>query len=211
MVKLEELLDEALKSSKRRNFVQSVDVIVTIDKNRAKAQTFNELVYLPVKFRSPDEIVIIGSGDVALEAKRQNLRLVDPDTLDRLATNKREAKKLATRSFAFIAEASLMPRVGKALGPILAPRGKMPVPIPNVAALQATFERLLGATRLRGRNVFGVQAKIGYENMSKEDLLKNAKALIDYLEKKLPPKSIDRIGFKLTMGKPVKAKYDEVS
>ncbi|MGC9208950.1 MAG: 50S ribosomal protein L1 [Nitrososphaeria archaeon] len=211
MVKLEELLDEALKSSKRRNFVQSVDVIVTIDKNRTKAQTFNELVYLPVKFRSPDEIVIIGSGDVALEAKRQNLRLVDPDTLDRLATNKREAKKLATRSFAFIAEASLMPRVGKALGPILAPRGKMPVPIPNVAALQATFERLLGATRLRGRNVFGVQAKIGYENMSKEDLLKNAKALIDYLEKKLPPKSIDRIGFKLTMGKPVKAKYDEVS
>jgi large subunit ribosomal protein L1 len=211
LVKLEELLDEALKSSKRRNFVQSVDVIVTIDKNRTKAQTFNELVYLPVKFRSPDEIVIIGSGDVALEAKRQNLRLVDPDTLDRLATNKREAKKLATRSFAFIAEASLMPRVGKALGPILAPRGKMPVPIPNVAALQATFERLLGATRLRGRNVFGVQAKIGYENMSKEDLLKNAKALIDYLEKKLPPKSIDRIGFKLTMGKPVKAKYDEVS
>lgn len=211
MVKVEELIQEAIKRSKKRNFVQSVDIIITLDKKRIKAQTFNDLVYLPVKFRSPDEIVVIAGGETALEAKKLNLKLIEPDYLDRLASNKREAKKLASKSYAFIAEASVMPRVGKTIGPILAPRGKMPIPIPGPAALAATFERVLASTRLRGRNVFGVQAKIGYENMSVSDLAKNFKAVLEYLEKKLPPKSVARVGVKLTMGEPVKVSYDEVS
>jgi len=87
----------------------------------------------------------------------------------------------------------------------------MPIAIPNAAALNAAFDRLLGSTRIRGKNVFGIQAKIGVESMKKEDIIKNAKALLEYLEKKLPPKSISRVGFKLTMGEPAKAKYEEVA
>jgi len=211
LVTLEELYDQTIQKSKKRNFEQSVDIIVTFNKNRVKAQTFNEIVYLPVKFRSPDEIVVIAGGETALQAKKQNMKLIESDALDRLASNKREAKKLASKNYAFIAEASVMPRVGKALGPILAPRGKMPIAIPNAAALNSAFERLLGSTRIRGRNVFGIQAKIGVESMKKEDIIKNAKAFLEYLEKKLPPKSISKVGFKLTMGVPVKANYEEVA
>jgi Ribosomal protein L1 len=211
LANLEELYDQTVQKSKKRKFEQSVDIIVTFDKNRVKAQSFNEVVYLPVKFRSPDEIVVIAGGETALQAKKQNIKLIEPDALDRLASNKREAKKLASKNYAFIAEASVMPRVGKALGPILAPRGKMPIAIPNAAALNAAFDRLLGSTRIRGKNVLGIQAKIGVESMKKEDIIKNAKALLEYLEKKLPPKSISRVGFKLTMGEPAKAKYEEVA
>ncbi|MDP8023956.1 MAG: 50S ribosomal protein L1 [Nitrososphaeria archaeon] len=211
MAKLEELYDQTVQKSKKRNFEQSVDIIVTFDRNRVKAQSFNEIVYLPVKFRSPDEIVVIAGGETALQAKKQNIKLIEPDALDRLASNKREAKKLASKNYAFIAEASVMPRVGKALGPILAPRGKMPIAVPNATALNAAFDRLLGSTRIRGKNVFGIQAKIGTENMKKEDIIKNAKAFLEYLEKKLPPKSISRVGFKLTMGEPAKEKYEEVA
>ncbi|MGC9210919.1 MAG: 50S ribosomal protein L1 [Nitrososphaeria archaeon] len=211
MAKLEELYDQTVQKSKKRNFEQSVDIIVTFDRNRVKAQSFNEIVYLPVKFRSPDEIVVIAGGETALQAKKQNIKLIEPDALDRLASNKREAKKLASKNYAFIAEASVMPRVGKALGPILAPRGKMPIAVPNATALNAAFDRLLGSTRIRGKNVFGIQAKIGTESMKKEDIIKNAKAFLEYLEKKLPPKSISRVGFKLTMGEPAKEKYEEVA
>ncbi len=200
MAKLEDLLAEALKDKGKRKFRQAVELMLTFNSNRTKPVTFNEIIYVPHPIQNPSRIYVIAGGDVAVEAKKLGYNLITPEDVDRLATNKREAKKLARRAYAFLAEASLMPRIGKALGAILAPRGKMPITVPNAQALDVIFKRVLASTRVRGRNVMGVQVKVGYEDMKESDILDNAKAVIDYIEKKLPPGSVKSIGFKLTMG-----------
>jgi len=200
-----------MSKADKRKFVQSVEIMIRLDPNRTKPQTFNEIVYLPHQIQSPSRIMVIAGGEMALEAKKINAQTLSPEDLDRLATNKREAKKLARRIYAFIAESSMMAKVGKNLGPILAPRGKMPVPVPGPQALAPTYTRILASTRIRGKNQLGIQAKIGKEDMDVKMLAENAKAVIDYLEKKLPPKSISRIGIKLTMSHPIKKEFAEVS
>ncbi len=200
-----------MSKADKRKFVQSVEVMIRLDSNRTKQQTFNDLIYLPHQIQSPSRIMVIAGGEMALEAKKINAQILSPEELDRLATNKREAKKMARRTYAFIAEASMMAKVGKNLGPILAPRGKMPVAVPGPQALTSTYSRLLASTRIRGKNQLGVQAKVGKEGMDAKSIAENANAVIDYLQKKLPPKSISRIGFKLTMAHPIKKKYEEVS
>ena len=65
---------------------------------------------------------------------------------------------------------------------------------------------------MKAKNQFVVPVKIGTEAMASKDLLDNAKAVVDALDKKLPggKRSISSVIVKLTMGKPVKAKAAEV-
>jgi large subunit ribosomal protein L1 len=83
--------------------------------------------------------------------------------------------------------------------------------VPGPQALTSIYSRVLASTRIRGKNQLGVIAKVGKEGMDAKSIAENAMAVIDYLDKKLPPKSISRIGFKLTMSHPVKKRYEEVS
>lgn len=208
---IEGLINEAMSKADKKKFVQSVEVLIRFDPNRTKQQSFNDLIYVPHQIQNPSRIMVIAGGEMALEAKKINAQMLSAEELDRLATNKREAKKMARRIYAFVAESSMMPKVGKNLGPILAPRGKMPVAVPGPQALTSIYSRVLASTRIRGKNQLGVQAKVGKGGMDAKSIAENTKAVIDYLEKKLPPKSISRIGFKLTMSHPVKKKYEGVS
>jgi large subunit ribosomal protein L1 len=208
---IEGLINEVMSKADKRKFVQSIELLVKFDPNRTKQTTFNELIYLPHQIQNPSRIMVIAGGEMALEAKKINAQILSPEELDRLATNKREAKKMARRVYAFVSESSMMQKVGKNLGPILAPRGKMPVAVPGPQALTSIYSRVLASTRIRGKNQLGVIAKVGKEGMDAKSIAENAMAVIDYLDKKLPPKSISRIGFKLTMSHPVKKRYEEVS
>ncbi len=211
MDNLEGLINEAMSKADKKKFVQTVEVMIRLDPNRTKPQSFNDFIYVPHQIQNPSRIMVIAGGEMALEAKKINAQMLSAEELDRLATNKREAKKMARRIYAFIAESSMMAKVGKNLGPILAPRGKMPVAVPGPQALTSIYSRVLASTRIRGKNQLGVQAKVGKDGMDAKSIAENARAVIDYLEKKLPPKSISRVGFKLTMSHPVKKKYEEVS
>lgn len=213
---LRDLISRAKSSSKRRNFIQSVELYMILDDKKTKGSdiNINELIELPAKPTRPLKVAVIASGALALAAKKAGAdRVIESEELDRLATNKREARKIAKEYDVFIAEAPLMPKVGKALGQFLGPRGKMPRPVPPTADIAPMLERLRNSTRIRSRGQLAIACRVGSENMKDEDIEKNIRAVIDAIEKKIPggKKAIKEIIVKLSMGKPIRARVEELA
>ena len=150
---------------------------------------------------------MIATGDLGLRAKNAGIdRVIEPEELAAIGTNKREAKKLANEYDFFLAETSYMTNVGKSLVQVLGPRGKMATPVPFNAPIDAMINRFRSSIRVRLRRQMMIACKIGYEDMSDEDLADNAMAVINAIEGKLPngDKNIRDVIVKFTMGKPVK-------
>ncbi|RLI28169.1 MAG: 50S ribosomal protein L1, partial [Candidatus Hecatellales archaeon] len=141
---LKKALEKALSSTKR-NFTQSVELIVNlrdIDTRRPENK-FNEMVELPNPLGKDVKVCVIASGQMAVEAKKLGADgIVQREDLENLAKNRKAARKLAKAYDFFVAEAPLMPMIGRALGPLLGPRGKMPIPVPPNASLAPILERL---------------------------------------------------------------------
>ena len=103
-----------------------------------------------------------------------------------------------------------MPVIGKKWGVVLAPRGKMPQPVPPSADLKQIFERLKNTVRIVSKKNPTVNAPVGTEDMSPSDIAENIMAVLEYIKSKIkrPLENICIIYVKTTMGEagPVEAK-----
>jgi len=201
---LKEMIKEAKSADKERKFKQSLELIMVFkDIDVKKGFSLNETVQLP-KTNSPAAVCVMASGDMGLKAKSAKAdRVIDNDELNRLATNKRESRKMINSFDFFLADTKLMPVVGKVLGQILGPRGKMPIPVPFNAPIESFLDRFRSSVRVKVKNSLSMSCKIGDETMEDSDLALNANAVVSAVEKKLPngDKNIKRIMVKTTMGK----------
>jgi len=201
---LKEMIKEAKSADKDRKFKQSLELIMVFkDIDVKKGFSLNETVQLP-KTNSPAAVCVMASGDMGLKAKSAKAdRVIDNDELNRLAANKRESRKMINSFDFFLADTKLMPVVGKVLGQILGPRGKMPIPVPFNAPIESFLERFRSSVRVKVKNSLSMSCKIGDETMEDSDLALNANAVVNAVEKKLPngDKNIRRIMVKTTMGK----------
>jgi large subunit ribosomal protein L1 len=148
-------------------------------------------------------VCVVASGEMGTRARRAEAdRIVEVEELDRLGTNKKEAKKLAKAYDFFVSDTSLMSTVGRSLGQFLGPKGKMPTPIPYGAPIESILNRLRSSVRVRVRNQLNVSTKIGDEKMDDKQLIQNANAILSIVEKKLPQgdKNIRNTFVKFTMG-----------
>jgi large subunit ribosomal protein L1 len=205
---LTDMIKKARERSEKKKFNQSVELIVTLkDIDVKKGFTLNEVVNLPHPASRKASICVVGSGDLALRARKANAdRVIEGEELDRIGTNKKEAKKLVRGYDFFVSDTSLMPAVGKALGQYLGPRGKMAAPIPFNAPIETILDRFRTSVRVRSKGQLTVSCKIGDESMSDQDLVNNALAVLGSIEKKMPAgdKNMKNLLIKLTMGKTVK-------
>jgi len=78
----------------------------------------------------------------------------------------------------------MMPLVGRLLGPILGPRGKMPQPVPPSANLKPLVERLKKTVVINTRDKPFFKTLVGNEKMSDEELADNIEAVLNVLPKK---------------------------
>ncbi len=204
---LAEMIKEAKATDKERKFKQSIELIMVFkDIDVKKGFSINETIQLP-KTNSPAAICVMASGDMGLKAKNAKAdKVIDDDELTRLATNKRESRKLINSFDFFLADTKLMPVVGKVLGQLLGPRGKMPTPVPFNAPIDSFLERFRSSVRVRVKNSLSMACKIGDESMEDAELASNAHAVLSGIEKKLPngEKNIRKILIKTSMGKLVK-------
>jgi large subunit ribosomal protein L1 len=204
---LGEMIKEAKSAEKKKKFKQSLELIMVFkDIDVKKGFSINETVQLP-KTSSPAAICVMASGDMGLKAKSANAdRVMDNDEINRISTNKRDSKKLINSFDFFLADTKLMPVVGKVLGQIMGPRGKMPTPVPFNAPIDSFLTRFRSSIRIRVKNSLGMSCKIGDESMEDTDLAANAHAVLSAVEKKLPSgdKNIRKVLIKTTMGKIVK-------
>ena len=201
---LVEMIKEAKATDKERKFKQALELIMVFkDIEVKKGFSINETIQLP-KTNSPAAICVMASGDMGLKAKNAKAdKVIDSDELTRLATNKRESRKLINSFDFFLADTKLMPVVGKVLGQLLGPRGKMPTPVPFNAPIDSFLERFRSSVRVRVKNSLSMSCKIGDESMEDAELASNAHAVLSGIEKKLPngEKNIRKILIKTTMGK----------
>jgi len=198
------MIKEAKATDKERKFKQSIELIMVFkDIDVKKGFTINEIIQLP-KTNSPAAICVMASGDMGLKAKNAKAdKVIDNDELTRLAANKRESRKLINSFDFFLADTKLMPIVGKVLGQLLGPRGKMPTPVPFNAPIDSFLERFRSSVRVRVKNSLSMSCKIGDESMEDTELASNAHAVLSGVEKKLPngDKNIRKVLIKTTMGK----------
>ncbi len=203
-------LDEVRKAN-RKNFTQSVDLVFSLtDIDLKKPENrLNEAVDLPYPPKKEARIVVFATGDLATRAKTSGAdQVLGREDLDRYGGNKKEVKKLADSADFFIAETTMMAAVGKVLGPVLGPRGKMPTPVPPNAPIENVVARHSKIVRVRVRDQLNTQCRIGSEDMSNDELAGNIQAVISRLETRLPKglRNIHEIGVKTTMGPLVKIK-----
>ncbi|KAA0014883.1 MAG: 50S ribosomal protein L1 [Thermoplasmata archaeon] len=202
--KIKEAIKAALEKSKKRNFKQSVDVAITlkdVDMNNPKNR-IDEEVILPNGRGKPAKVAIFAGGELALKARDVVDLIIKPEEIDDLAKDKKKMKKIANEHDFFIAEAPLMPVIGKKLGVVLGPRGKMPKPVPPTADIKTIVDNLRKSVKIRSKSSKTFHAVIGTEDMEPEKLAENLKAIIKRLEDKLERgrQNIESVYVKTTMG-----------
>ncbi|RNJ78198.1 MAG: 50S ribosomal protein L1 [Nitrosopumilus sp. H13] len=204
---LGELIKEAKAATKQRKFKQSVELIINFkDIDVKKGFALNEVVQLP-KTSSPATVCVMATGDMGQKAKQANAdAVIGTEELGKFAANKRESRKFINKYDFFLADTQVMPTVGKTLGQLLGPRGKMPTPVPFNAPIESFLQRFRSSIKVRSRASLSMSCKIGDESMDDADLAVNAHAVISAVEKKLPngEKNMRRIMIKTTMGRPIK-------
>ncbi len=199
--KILKVIQELKKNSEKRNFSQTFDLIVNLKELDTKKteNRIDESFPLP-HGKGKEAHVVIFSDTV----KTEKAEVLTSNDTDALAKNKRAAKKLAKEADFLFGEPKIMPLVGKTLGTLLGPRGKVPKLLAgNVDDLVETHKR---AIRIRVKDAPVILCPVGTDKMKDEHVVENIEALLKFLENRLPrgKANIAGIMLKLTMGKPVK-------
>lgn len=202
---------EAKEKSDKRKFNQSIELVLQLRDIDMKSPEgkIQDVVELPYASERPNRICVLATGELALKAKKANAdRVVERSELEGMAGKKAELRLISNDYDFFIAEAPLMSLVGKILGPVLGPRGKMPIPIPPSADIVGLLAKHRKTVIVRNRGQETIQLRVGMENMKDEEITENIQSVIRVLEGKLKKgiKNISYAYIKTTMGSPVKVK-----
>jgi large subunit ribosomal protein L1 len=200
---LKKAVKEAKENGKPRNFTQSIDIVINlknIDLKDPQNKMKEELV-LPHGRGKEVKIGVFAEGDMALRAKKQKLQAFSKEELEKIAKDKREVRKMANEHEFFIAQADIMPFIGKVLGPVLGRRGKMPSIVPPTASLEPIVKKLENSVRLNNHDAPVIQTVIGSDVMDDEEIAENGVAVINAVKRKYEGKEVFRsVYVKTTMG-----------
>lgn len=194
-------IKEAKENTKKRNFSQTFDLIISLKDFDTKK---------PENKISEDFILPHGRGEVAGvvvftdSIKDADCTILTSEDVSNLSKSKRETKKLIAKTDFFLAEPKLMPGIGKSLGQLLAPRGMMPKLISGDT--KSMVENYKKSVRIKIWGSPVMQCPVGKENMDDKKIEENIEAVLSFIEGKLPKRkyNIGKVLLKLTMGKPVK-------
>ena len=201
-------LAKARETAPPRGFEQSIDLTINLKDldMRQPDNRVNLRVQLPHGVGG-QKVLVFAQGDMALRARRAGAdRVVEPTELNALGSDKKEAKRQLKDYDIFVAEAPLMPTVGRVAGPNLGPRGKMPTPVPPQAPIDAILERERRTVILRSQNRPFVKCKVGKESMPDEELADNIEYVLSNLTGALSrgANNVKSVFLKLTMGPAIK-------
>ncbi len=199
---------EVKKQSKKRNFDQSIDLAINlkeVDMNKPENK-IDEEVILPHGRGKDLKIAVIADGELAHQAKKIADRVIMKEELEELAKNKKDAKKVVNKYDFFIAQTDLMTIVGRFLGPVLGPRGKMPKPIPPNIQITPIVERLKKTVRIRTKEKPVINVPVGTESMDDKEIANNIESVLSFVTRKLVrgAGNIKSIYIKTTMGPSIK-------
>ena len=197
-------VSRALDESPPRNFSETVDLAVNLrdldlddPSNRV-----DESIVLPSGTGQDTHIVVFAEGETAFQAEDVADEVLSGDDLEDLGDDDDAAKDLADETDFFVAEADLMQDIGRYLGEVLGPRGKMPTPLQPDDDVVETINRMKNTVQVRSRDRRTFHTRVGAEDMDAEEIADNIDVIIRRLEADLEkgPLNLDSIFVKTTMG-----------
>jgi large subunit ribosomal protein L1 len=212
----EKQIKEALKKLRetpKRKFKQKIDIIINLKQLDLKKveQQVDLFLTLPKATGKKAKVCALVGPELYDQAKSVCDSAVRSDEFETYGKNKRMTQKLSNAHSFFIAQATIMPKVASAFGRVLGVRGKMPNPkagcvVPPNANLKPLYDRLQNTVRLIAKKSLVVQALVGVEDSTDEDLIENLKYIYNNLLHALPQdkNNIKSIYIKYTMGKPIR-------
>lgn len=204
-----ETLQHLLKDSPKRNFKQTVDMIVTLKNLDLKKPDQQVDFFMQLHQPRPKKAKICGL--VGYELSDQSKEIFDKTIIYDEFPNltKRQIKTLARSYDFFVAQGDIMQKVAATFGRSLGPLGKMPNPkagavVPANANLTQVAQRLQATIRITVKSNLSCQVPIGLEDTDMDILADNAKTIYDQLVHHLPQEknNVKEVMFKLTMGRP---------
>jgi large subunit ribosomal protein L1 len=202
-------VNDAIESAPKRKFTESVDLVVNlknIDLSQPKKR-ITESIVLPKGRGKTTKIGVFAKGDLAIKSESSGADLViSPEDISKMSGDKKLIRSTTRDINFFIAEAPLMPSIGKSFGPILGPKGKMPDPIPSSADPTPIINRLKRTVKVRTKDKPTFHALVGNLSMSAEDIAANIEAILSTVESKLDNRiqNIASVYVKTTMGPAVR-------
>ncbi len=210
MMELKEQLKKALeelRKTNKRKFIQTVDLIINLQKFDARKDSVNIFVSVPHKIKDKKVCAF-------LEVKNNNVETITKEEFKRYS-DKKELKKLVKKFDFFISQASLMPAVATTFGRVLGPAGKMPspqlgiLPNPDEKSIKEIIQKINSSVKIRTKEP-SIKIAIGKENMKDEEIIENIITVYNAVLKNLPrnKENIKNIEIKFTMTKPQKIKLN---
>jgi large subunit ribosomal protein L1 len=201
---IEQAVTRALEAAPPRNFRETVDLAINLrdldlddPSNRV-----DESIVLPEGTGQETSIVVFAEGETAVRAEEVADDVLDADDLEELGDDDDAAKDLAGETDFFIAEEAMMQDIGRYLGTVLGPRGKMPDPLSPDDDVVEVVERLKNSVQIRSGDRRTFHTRVGAEDMSAEEIADNIDVILRRLHADLEkgPMNIDDVYVKTTMG-----------
>ncbi|MBS3168059.1 50S ribosomal protein L1 [Candidatus Woesearchaeota archaeon] len=208
-----ETLKYLRENSSKRNFSQSVDLIINLQNLDLKKPEHKIEFYMQLPKSKNKKVKIGGFVDaqLATQAKKVLDTVILKDELDTWKQDIKKQKKLANSHDFFIAQVDIMAKTAATFGKVLGSRGKMPNPkagcvVPGTANLEPIVKKLQDTIKIQTKNELSIKASIALESMNDEDIAENAIVVYNNLVPKLPQEknNIKDIFLKFTMSPAVK-------
>jgi large subunit ribosomal protein L1 len=200
-----EVVTEALQKAPERKFTESVEVSVnlkdldlTVPKNRLEDE-----IPLPNGRGRPVRVAVIASPEMCGKIRGVADVVIAGNELDEAV---KDAKHLVGTVDFFLAEAPLMPTIGKRLGTVLGPRGKMPRPVAPGSDPTNIIRALQRSVRVRSKGNRTFHAAVGTRSMEPQQIAQNVDAVLTRIVGKLERgrTNVESVYVKTTMGPAVR-------
>ena len=185
--KIKQAITDALANAPERKFVESVDISFTIKDVDLKNPNnrIKEEVRLPSGRGKEMRIAMFAAGEAATKAKSAGITVFTPQEIEDFGSKKGKAKKMANSFDFFLSEVPHMGLIGRYLGVVLGPRGKMPRPVPPTLDPAIIATGLQSTVVVKSADKMTFHVAIGTSKQSQEELSANAMEVYNRVISKL--------------------------
>jgi len=185
--KINQAIKDAIANAPERKFVESVDISFTIKDVDLKNPNnrIKEEVRLPSGRGKEMKIAMFAAGEAATKAKNAGITVFTPQEIEEFGSKKGKAKKMANSFDFFLSEVPHMGLIGRYLGVVLGPRGKMPRPVPPTLDPSIIATGLQSTVVVKSGDKMTFHVAIGTAKQSEEELSANAMEIFNRVISKL--------------------------
>lgn len=198
--------------SKKRNFKQKLDLIITLKDLDFKKPENHVDFYTNLHFSNGKNIKVCAFTGPELhdEAEKVCDLAISQTDFVKYQNDKKLVKNLVKGYDYFIAQANIMPQVAQTFGKVLGPRAKMPNPkagcvVPPKASLKPLYDKLQTMIRLMAKVQPVIHVTVGVQDQDEKEIIDNIKTVYNQLIHHLPSEenNVKKVYLKYTMGAPV--------